>query len=120
MMIKHESKSTGPKDTVSRVYNKQGGIMGTNSLGELPRNCARWRSSDMAPSLCSKKSFRDPLFMVMEQCTLQDGEDKFVRTVTACPEYCPLINSLMILCIFAQTPMNFVCFPLTQPFRWEI
>ena len=65
MMIKHESKSTGPKDTVSRVYNKQGGMMGANSLGELPRNRAQVanmrRSSDMAPSLCSQKSFRDPV-----------------------------------------------------------
>ena len=49
-------------------------------------------SSDMAPSLCSKKSFRDPLFMVIEQCKLQDGEHKFVRTVTVCPELMCLLS----------------------------
>ena len=97
MMIKHVSKSTGYKDTVSRMYNKQGGMMGANSLGELPRNRAQVanmrRSSDMAHSLCSKKSFRDPLFMVMEQCKLKDGENKFVRTVTACPEPMCLLST---------------------------
>ena len=31
--------------------------------------------------------------MVMEQCKLQDGEDKFVRTVTACPELMCLLST---------------------------
>ena len=42
--------------------------------------------SDVANSLCSKKSIRDPLFMVMEQSKLCEGKDKFVRIVTATPE----------------------------------
>ena len=114
MMIKHESKSAGPKDTVCRVYNKQGGMMKAKSLGKLPRKRAQVanmkHSSDMTPSLCSKKTFRDPLFMVMEQCKSQDGKDKFVRTVTACPEpMCLLSTDLQLddLVRFCTDPNEF-------------
>ena len=114
MMIKHESKSAGPKDTVCRMYNKQGGMIEAKSLGELPRNHAQVanmrRSSDMIPSLCSKKTFKDPLFMVMEQCKSQDGKDKFVRTVTTCPEPMCLLSTdqqLDYLARFCTDPNEF-------------
>ena len=62
VMIKHECKSAGPKDTVCKVYDRQGGMMGANSLGELPRSHAQVanmrRSSDMTPNLCSKKELK--------------------------------------------------------------
>ena len=113
-MIKQESKNGGPKDTVCKVYNKQGGMMGAKSLGELPRNRAQVanmrRSNDTTASLCSKKSLRDPLFMVMEQCKLQDGKDKFVRTVTACPESMCLLatdQQLNDLVRFCTNPNEF-------------
>ena len=114
MMIKHESKSAGPKDTVCRMYNKQGGMIEAKSLGELPRNHAQVanmrRSSDMIPSLCSKNIFKDPLFMVMEQCKSQDGKDKFVRTVTTCPELMCLLSTdqqLDYLARFCTDPNEF-------------
>ena len=66
-MLKQESKDAGPKDTVHNVYKKQGGILDAKSLGELPRNRTQVakvrRKSDVANSLCSKKSVRDPLYI---------------------------------------------------------
>ena len=59
LMLKEESKDAGPKDTVHRVYNKQGGILSPKNLGELPKNRTQVanvrRKSDVANSLCSKK-----------------------------------------------------------------
>ena len=58
VIIKHECKSASSEDTVCRVYDKQGGMLGENSLGELPRNHTQVTnmrcSTDMTPKLCSK------------------------------------------------------------------
>ena len=89
-LIKKKAKNCAPKEAVSAVYNKQGGIMGATSIGELPRN--RQQISNVRSkigtnsSICSAKGLRDPLFMVMEQSKLCESGDKFVRVVTACPE----------------------------------
>jgi len=89
-MIKEEAENSFPKDLVRIVYNKQGGIMGATSIGELPRN--RQQVSNIrckissSSSICSAKGLRDPLFMVMEQSKLCESGDKFVRVVTACLE----------------------------------
>lgn len=62
--------------------------MNAQSIGALPRN--REQVSNIRRgnenSICSKKSLRDPLFMVMEQSKLCEAGDKFVRVVTGCPE----------------------------------
>ena len=114
LMLKQESKDAGPKNTVHNVYEKQGGILGAKSLGELPRNRTQVanvrRKSDVANSLCSKKSVRDPLFMVMEQSKLCEGKDKFVRIVMATPEpMCVLATDQQLhdLVRFGTNPSNF-------------
>lgn len=114
LMLKEESTDAGPKDTVHHVYEKQGGILSAKNLGELPRNrtqVANVRSkSDVANSLCSKKSIRDPLFMVMEQSKLCEGKDKFVRIVTATPEpMCVLATDQQLhdLARFGANPNKF-------------
>lgn len=114
LMLKQESKDTGPKDTVHNVYGKQGGILGAKNLGELPRNRSQVanvrRKSDVPNSLCSKKSIRDPLFMVMEQSKLCEGKDRFVRIVTATPEpMCILATDQQLhdLVRFGTNPSNF-------------
>ena len=86
--------------------------MHAKSQGELPRNHMQVsnakRNNFTSLSLCSNKSLRDPLFVVMEQCKLQD--DKFVRTVTACPEPMCLLASdqqLDDLVCFCTDPKQF-------------
>ena len=87
-LIKKKAENCAPKDAVSAVYNKQGGIMKATSIGELPRN--RQQISNIHSkiginsSICSAKGIQDPLFMVMEQSKLCVSGDKFVRVVTAC------------------------------------
>jgi len=89
-LIKKKAENCTPKDAVSAVYNKQGGMMGANSIGELPRN--RQQISNVHSkigtnsSICSAKGLQDPLLMVMKQSKLCESGDKFVRVVTACPE----------------------------------
>lgn len=119
--IKSKSQHARPKATVSSVYADKGGILNANSLGELPRNrqqVAHMRRGRYATSsLCSKKSTRDPLFMVMEHSKLQDGEDTFVRTVTACPEpICLLATNRQLddLVRFCINPDQF-CVLLVDP-----
>ena len=114
LLLKQESKDAGPKDAVNTVYEKQGGILSAKNLGELPRNRTQVanirRRSDVANSLCSKKSIRDPLFMVMEQSKLCEGKDKFVRIVTATPEpMCVLATNQQLhdLVRFGTNPNNF-------------
>jgi len=113
-MLKQESKDAGPKDTVYSVYEKQGGILAAKNLGELPRNPTQVANvrckSDIASSLCSKKSIRDPLFMVMEQSKLCEGKDKFVRIVTATlGPMCVLTTNHQLhdLACFGTNPNNF-------------
>ena len=113
-MLKEESKNVGPKGTVHHVYEKQGGILSAKNLGELPRNRTQVanvrRKSDVANSLCSRKSIRDPLFMVMEQSKLCEGKDKFVRIVTATPEpMCVLATDRQLhdLARFGANPNKF-------------
>ena len=86
--------------------------MAASSLGQLPRNREqvkniRRKVNSQVP-LCSRKSIRDPLFMVMEQSKLSG--DKFVRVVTASPEpMCILAtdNQLDDLVRFATNPTLF-------------
>ena len=89
-LIKKEAENCAPKDAVSTIYKKQGGMMRATSIGELPRNrqqILNIRSKiGSNSSICSAKGLRDPLFMVMEQSKLCESGDKFVRVVTACPE----------------------------------
>ena len=88
--------------------------MKAKSLEELPRNRTQVsnvrRKFDSTSSLCSKKSNRDPLFIVMEQSKIHDGKDKFVRTVTACPEpMCVLATNQQLndLVRFCTNPSQF-------------
>ena len=37
-LIKRKAENCAPKDAVSAIYNKQGGMMGATSMGELLRN----------------------------------------------------------------------------------
>ena len=37
-IIKEESENNAPKDALSIIYTKQGGIMGASSQGKSPRN----------------------------------------------------------------------------------
>lgn len=89
--LKEEAKKHTPKSAVNAVYKKSGGIMNASSLGMLPRNREqvanlRRGSETSGTSICSNKSARDPLFMVMEQSKICESGDKFVRVVTASPE----------------------------------
>ena len=89
-MMKKGAENSSPKEAVSTVYKKQGGMMEATSIDELPRNrqqISNIRSKFSAnSSICSNKGLRDPLFMVMEQIKLCQSGDKCVRVVTACPE----------------------------------
>ena len=82
MNVLKEAKNHPPKEAVSVVYEENGGMMGANSLGELPRN--REQVSNMRRNvnstlpMSSSKGLRDPLFMVMDQCTLCESGDKCV------------------------------------------
>ena len=79
---KKEAENCPPKDSVRTVYNKQRGIMGATSIGELPRShqqVSTIRSNISSNFLiCSTKGLRDPLLMVMEQSKLCKSGDKFV------------------------------------------
>ena len=86
--------------------------MCAKSLGELPRNHMQVSNakcnSYTGTSLRRNKSLRDLLFLVMEQCKLQD--DKFVRSVAACPEpMCLLVSNQQLddLVHFCTDPKMF-------------
>ena len=113
-LIKEESESRAPKDAVSTIYKKQGGLMGATSIGELPRNrhqISNIRSKTSASSsICSAKGLKDPLYMVMEQSKLCESGDKFVRVVNACPEpMCVLATDQQLndLVRFSTNPSQF-------------
>ena len=87
-MLKDEAKVLLPKAAVRKVCDARGGIMDAGSMGELPRNREqvsniRRKMNSQVP-ICSNKSSKDPLFMVMEQSKM--CSDSFVRIVTASPE----------------------------------
>lgn len=65
--------------------------MNASSLGMLPRNREqvanlRRGNESCGVSICSSKSVRDLLFMVMEQSKICESGDKFVCVLTASPE----------------------------------
>ena len=88
-LIKRKAENCAPKDAVSAIYDKQIGMMGATSMGELPRNRQQlsnvYSKIGTNSSICSAKGLRDPLYMVMEQSKLCESGDKFIRVVTACP-----------------------------------
>jgi len=86
--LKEEAENHAPKAVVNTVYKRSGGIMNAHSMGVLPRNreqVANLRRGN-ENSICSNKSARDPLYMVMEQSKACESGDRFVRVVTGCPE----------------------------------
>ena len=122
-MIKEESENSAPKDAVSAIHTKQGGIMAASSQGKLPRN--RLQISNVRRKIgtnlpiCSSKGVRDPLFMVMEQGKLCESGDKFVRVVTACPEpMCILASDQQLndLARFGTNPSGFCVLPIDPTF----
>jgi hypothetical protein len=108
--IKDYGKDHAPKETITAIYTAEGGIIEANSVGKLPRNrqqVSNYRRGATVP-LCSKKSQKDPLFMVMEQSKLC-GET-FVRIVTATPEPMCIMatdNQLRDLERFSTNPNSF-------------
>ena len=89
--LKEEAQKHTPKPAVNAVYERSGGIMNASSLGMLPRNREqvanlRCGSEISGTSICSNKSARDTLFMVMEQSKIYESGDKFVHVVIAISE----------------------------------
>jgi len=121
-LIKEESENSTPKDVVSVIYKKQGGLMGASSVGELPRDrhqISNIRSKTTNTSICSAKGLKDPLYMVMEQSKLCECEEKFVRVVNACPEpMCVLATDQQLndLVRFSTNPNQFCVLSIDPTF----
>ena len=80
--MKSQSQQFGPKETVSRVSQEAGGIVGAAAPGKLPRNeyqVSNLRHSQKQPS----DSSNDELLTVMSQCKSKDVTAHFIRDVKA-------------------------------------
>ena len=95
--IKHESISIGPKETVSVVSSKVGGVLDASCPGALPRNEQqvidyKRRSSHTTVGPHSKVK-GDDLYAVMLTAHLEDPNRQFVRDIKAYPEPVILVGS---------------------------
>ena len=83
------STRSGPKQTISVVSAKVGGVTRASSACDLPRN-ERQASYLKSRTLKLHPSAQDPLadqvFTIMQQTKLDDHAGKFVRDCRPCPE----------------------------------
>ena len=84
--LKQSSGNATPKQALADSLQKCGGLLGTRSVGCLPKSCSqvRYRMSKSK----QKSSASDSLFNVMLQCksTEPNSDTTFVQTVVAAPE----------------------------------
>ena len=87
-MIKSEMKSSGPKEVVSMVSAKVGGVMQAAAPGELPRGERQVINAKRA--LRFKNEDMDELFVVMQKAK---AEDTYVRDIKTSPDPAIVIAS---------------------------
>lgn len=87
-MIKGEMKSSGPKEVVSSVSVKVGGVMQAVAPGELPRGERQVINAKRA--LRFKSEDMDELFVVMQKAK---AEDTYVRDIKTSPDPAIVIAS---------------------------
>lgn len=88
-MIKCES-SCGPKETMSRVCSRAGGIQAAAAPGQLPRNerQVKYLKHAAKSSSCNPA---DELYSVMFQAKQEDQNNTFVRDIKVLPDPAILI-----------------------------
>ncbi len=88
-------KNCDAKEAVKKVFDKRGGVLSAQSIGELPRN--RSQAYNIKRTLEQRKMVAsvggkvvhdtpDMLYVVMEQCKQAEKTDVFVQDVTCAPE----------------------------------
>jgi len=80
-MVKQESQKSGPKDVVSSVSAKVGGMLGALAPGQLPRGEAQ--VSHVKLAIKFQENHGDKLFLMMQRSKC--GEE-FVRDIKTCPD----------------------------------
>ena len=83
--IESQSKSSGPKTTLSLVSEKLGGVVDADSPCELPRN-ERQVSYIKSKSTSSNLPLADQVFAIMQSAKQEDVIGKFVRETRPSPE----------------------------------
>ena len=83
--IESQSKSSGPKTTLSLVSEKLGGVVDADSPCELPRN-ERQVSYIKSKSTSSNVLLADQVFAIMQSAKQEDVIGKFVRETRPSPE----------------------------------
>ena len=86
-MIKSEMKSSEPKEVVSSVSVKVGGVMQAAAPGELP--CGERQVINAKRALRSKSEDMDELFVVMQKAK---AEDIYVRDTVLKPHLTLLLS----------------------------
>ena len=86
-----EGKS--PKDTLDKVTQDKGSLLGATSVGQIPRNRQQvYRLNHQQSRIAGTTKLhacgkgRDVLYVTMEQCKLTQKEHRFVQEVTCAPK----------------------------------
>ena len=83
------STHSGPKQTISVVSAKVGGVTKASSACDLPRNerqASYLKSRTVKPYPSAQDPLADQVFTIMQQTKLNDHAGKFVRDCRPCPE----------------------------------
>ena len=91
LLMQSESQHSGPKRTISVVFDKFGGVIGASSSCELPRNerqisYIKQRSNTKAQHTVGLSPLADQVFVLMQQSKLEDQGGMFVRDCQPAPE----------------------------------
>ena len=96
--MKEQGSSSGPKDVVSSVSAKIGGVMGAFAPGQLPRR--EMQVSNVKRSLAFSYNQRDELYVMMQQ--FKAGDD-FVCDIKSTPDPAIVIATERQLVRFCAT-----------------
>ena len=82
-LIKRESVSKGPKEIVSQVSQRVGGVMGAAAPGQLPRGEKQVSNTKRFIQFKGDSSHHDELFIMMQKAKT---EDVFIRDIKTTPD----------------------------------
>lgn len=122
-LLKLELEHSCPKEAVDKEFTKHGGIVLSQSAGELPRERSQAYSlkkmiqqEQLVASIGAKAptssgyGTRDMLYVVMEQCKNAEKTDIFVQDVVCAPEPMAVLcneQQLSDIARFCCDPFNF-------------
>jgi hypothetical protein len=127
-LLKCELEYSDGKEAVNKVFAKKGGLLTSQSAGELPRD--RVQAYNMKRKLQIDKmtashggvshDTKDMLYVVMEQCKQAEKTDIFVQDVTCAPEPMSVLcteQQLIDITRFCCDPFEFCIFGIDPTFN---